>query len=131
MLSKLFAGLAAKIMGGIIVALLLSNIGGCVYKNRQISAAKAALATANKNIESLQAANATLRGNSAVLEAGLSTCNASLENAAKVANVVAQAGVDALKEVQKAGSSVDRKVREIDAMPKETCEDAFKILKKQ
>ena len=131
MFSELFAGLAAKVMGGIIVALLLSNVSSCVIKNREIRNQAELIARYKVAAEKQRAEIATLRGNVAQLDAGLKVCNASVENTARVADAVAKAGVSALKEVQKAGKAVDRKVREIDAMPKDTCEDAFKILKKR
>lgn len=125
----MFDMFTAKIFGGLALALFLTNITSCAVQGRKIDKAEKALAASVAANQRLEAKNAILKGNNSTLEAGLSQCNAGVENAAKVANAVSSAGVRALQEVQKAGKSVDRKVREIDAMPKETCEDAFKILK--
>ncbi len=129
MLGKLFGGLAAKVMAGIIVSLLLSNVASCVLSNRAYVKLDGQFQKANRRIEDLNKDIGALRANQVSLEGGLAQCNASVQSTADARNIVAQAGVKALQQVQQAGRSVDTKVRAIDALPKATCEDAFNILK--
>lgn len=129
MLGKLFAPLAAKIMVGVILALLTSNVGGCVIKNAQYSKLEGQFARANKRIEQLSRDVGTLKSNQASLEGGLAQCNAGAQATADAKSAIAAAGVTALQQVQRAGKSIDAKVRAIDTLPKETCEDALNILK--
>jgi predicted nucleic acid-binding Zn-ribbon protein len=129
MLGNLFSSIAAKVMLGIIVALLVSNLGSCALSSRAYSKLEGQFAKANKRIEQLNRDNGTLKANQLSLEGGLAQCNASVQTTADARAAVAAAGVKALQEVQQAGQVVSRKAAAIDAMPKETCEDAFNILK--
>lgn len=129
MLSKLFAPLAAKIMLGLILALLTSNVGSCALSKRSYAKLEGQFSKANKRIEQLNTDIGTLRANQSVLEGGLAQCNASVQATADARGLIADAGVKALQQVQRAGQVVSRKAEAIDAMPKETCEDAFNILK--
>lgn len=129
MFDRLVSGIAVKIMLGVIVALLVTSVGGCVIKNGQYSKLEKQFTAANTRIERLSKDVGTLKANQANLEGSLSQCNNSVQNVADARTAIADAGVKALQQIQQAGRSVDRKVAAIDAMPKETCEDALKILK--
>jgi predicted nucleic acid-binding Zn-ribbon protein len=129
MLGKIFGGIAAKIMLGVILSLLLSNVASCALSSRAYNKLDGQFAKANKRIEDLNKDIGTLKANQSSLEGGLAQCNTSVQVVADARNTIASAGVRALQQVQQAGKSVDAKVRAIDAMPKETCEDAFNILK--
>lgn len=122
--------ITSKIFGAAIVALLISNVASCVSGDITINKIKKQLTDAKAKIDQQTATIGTLRSNATTLESSLKTCNENVQKTADVANSVAKAGVAALQQVQQAGKSVDRKVASIDKMPKETCEDAFNILKK-
>lgn len=129
MFSKIFAGLAAKVLLGLLVTTLIGGTFGCVSKNREISNLNKQVGSLNNAVRDYKVAVATLKGSQATLEAGIKTCNASVTNLANVRNAIAASGIKALQEVQKANVGVVARARAIDAMPKATCEDAFKILK--
>ena len=129
MLSDIFGGLAAKIMLGVIVALILSNVTSCVLEKRSFNDLDRQFTKANARIEQLNKDKGILQANQGVLESSLNECTASVQATADARNTVAAAGVKALQQVQQAGKSVEAKAHAIDAMPKATCEDAFNILK--
>lgn len=129
MLSNLFSGLAAKVLLGMFGLSMILNLGTCVSKNKEISSLNKQVGSLNNAVRDYKVAVATLKGNQSTLEAGIKSCNASVTNLANVRNALAASGMEALKEVQKANAGVAARVRSIDAMPKATCEDAFKILK--
>lgn len=100
-----------------------------IAKNKTISDQKEAISQLETDVAFLKTDNITLMANSQKWELAYNKCDASLTTVKTTTDAITQAGVKALQEVQKAGKAVDRKVAAIDAMPKETCEDAFKILK--
>lgn len=67
--------------------------------------------------------------NRVALQAGLDQCNVGAENTARVATIVANAGTEAFKSVQKNRPQVAVKVEGIKAMPTATCDDALQILR--
>lgn len=131
MLSDFFAPLATKVLVGLLGIGLVFHVIGVFQHKAEVRKLNNDIALYKTAISDYKVAVATLRGNQATLEAGVKTCNASIQNLADTRDALTKAGVAALQEVQKAGRSVDRKVREIDSMPTATCEDAFKILKHQ
>jgi predicted transcriptional regulator len=62
------------------------------------------------------------------LEGKISNQNDKVQAAADAANLVANAGVRAVAQAQKAGASVVRQVAHINAMPEASCQDADAIL---
>lgn len=129
MLKLLTSPLAGLISTGLSCILALSLAVTVILKNKEISALDTKLKDEQDAARIVRKNNDTLWLNNASLELGLNKCNKSVEAMQATNDAITRASVGALKEVQKAGASVDRKVREIDAMPKETCEDAFNILK--
>lgn len=129
MLAKIFESIAARAFGALLLLSLVLHVVTGIGHRREVAKLNSTVAAYKRATDDYKVAVATLRGNQAALTAGLRVCNANVENLANVRNALTSAGVKALQEVQKAGRSVDRKVREIDAMPTATCEDAFKILK--
>lgn len=129
MITKLLQNLAFKVGLGLTLAFALALTGLLLSKNAEIRHLSKQVAQRDKEIESLHRDNATLSANAMKLDAGLQQCNAGVEATTKVANAVAQAGVRAVQETQKAGKEVARKAAAIDSLPTATCEDAFKILK--
>lgn len=121
--------LAGPIASGLSLLLAIALVSLLLSKNSTISDLEAALLTEKQSNVILRQDNATLRGNAVTLEGSLKQCNDGLTALKTTTDAITAAGVKALQEVQKAGKSVDAKVRAIDAMPTETCEDAFKILK--
>lgn len=69
------------------------------------------------------------RNNVSTLSASLDQCNQSAENAARVANVVAEAGVKMVDAAKQGREQVAATVARINAMPRATCDDALAILK--
>lgn len=129
MLSKIFAGIAAKVLLGLLVATLLG--GGIVWagKNRTIKKQAAEIALYQSAIKDYKVAVATLRGNQAVLQSGLTVCNASITNLAATRDALSKAGVSALNNVKAAGRAVAERAARLDKMPAATCDDALAILK--
>jgi hypothetical protein len=130
MLMKLLTSQLAGYLGmGGSLLLGLGLLFTVVTKNSEISSLRKKLSAEREATQILRQDNTTLRGNALALESALAQCNAGVDALKVTTDAITNAGVKALQEVQKAGSSVSRKVRDIEAMPKETCEDAFKILK--
>lgn len=123
--------LAGPLASGLAVLFALALAGALLTKGIEIRSLNKQVANAQLTIDGLRRDNTTLKGNADKMEAGLAQCNKSVDDMKRVSDAVSSAGLSALKQVQQAGKSVDSKVAAIDAMPKETCGDAFKILKSQ
>lgn len=123
--------LAGPVGAGLSLLLAIALLSLLLTKNRAIANLERSLLKEEQSNLVLRRDNATLRGNAVTLEAALHQCNVGVAALKTATDAITNAGVKALQEVQKAGTSVDRKIQAIDAMPKETCEDAFKILKQQ
>lgn len=106
---------------GLLIALVVARI--------EIHSLNGKLDERDDRIAALRLNVATSQANEAKLQGSLDQCSASVQHSADVANSVAKAGAAAVAQVQAAGRSVDNKVAAIAAAPKNTCEDAFKILK--
>lgn len=125
----MFNALTSKIMSGVSIALLLGMLGLWLSKNAEISSLNSKLSTANKTIADQNVDLITLRGNQRGLEQGLSACNSSVDSYKDVVDKLAEAGSAALAEIQKGSVSLNAKLKSIDDMSAESCEDAVVILK--
>lgn len=114
---------------GSTLALMLLLVAVTVSKNREISDLKQKVTNEQTANAVLRYNNLTLKNNELALQSGVDQCNASVQALATKSQALDAAGAAALAEVKKAGAAVDRKVAQIAAMPRTTCEDAFAILK--
>lgn len=131
MWSLLTSRLAGPIGAGLSLLLGLGLALTLLTKNIEIRHLNKVIENNEKSLRALRQDNATLKGNQRTLEGSLKKCNDSIDGLKATSDAVAAAGLRALQEVQKAGRSVDQKIKSIDAMPKDTCEDALRILKSQ
>lgn len=129
MLKLLTSRLAGPVGAGLSLLLAIALLSLMLAKNSTISALRKDLKTERENNLILRTDNQTLRGNAAGLEAGLSACSAGVDAVAKQADAVAKAGVIAVDAVKAAGTRATNSAAAILAMPRATCDDAFKILK--
>lgn len=125
----MFNMLTAKIMSGVSVALLLAMLGLWLWEEGKINNLDSQLTTANKTIASQNVDLITLRGNQRGLEQGLAACNSSVDAYADVVDKLSAAGVAALNEVKSGNAALANKLKRIDGMSANSCEDAAKILK--
>lgn len=125
----MFSSLWAKVTTGTSVALLLALAALFLFKQAEISQLQSQIKTRDKTIANQTVDLATLRGNQAGLQAGLNTCNASVDAYQSVVDKIAAAGTAALAEVQKGNVALNAKLKNIDAMPAASCADAMAILK--
>jgi hypothetical protein len=121
--------LLTKVALGSTLASLLALAAVTVSKNHEISQLEKQVTAEQTSNAVLRFNNLTLSNNQAVLEAGVSACSASVDAMAAQSKAMERAGVTALAEVNKAGAAVATKVKQINAMPQATCDDALAILK--
>lgn len=125
----MFSVLTSKIFGGLAFGLALVLVVSTINFKMQIRTLNKQVEQKDGIIERQKIDISTLKNNVKALDLGLNTCNAGVASTAATAERINKAGVAALAQVQKAGAAVDRKVKQIDAMPAATCEDADAILR--
>lgn len=121
-LTSPLVSIGAAALTVVLSALLLVAKIDLATQARQINRLKVDVATAESNYSSCKT-------NRVMLGAALSQCNVAAQNTANVANIVAKAGVEAVKSVQKNRPRVDVNLGQIRAMPTATCDDALAVLK--
>jgi len=128
----MFSILTSKIFGGLALGLALALAFAVWSGDRRETKMQV---TIDKHVSvnaALRRDVATLTANGVIVEQGLAQCNASVDAAARAANIVAKAGESAVRAVQKAGGAAAAKgVAAVQAMPAATCEDAEAILRSQ
>lgn len=126
----MFSALTSKIFGGLAIALAVLLAVTVIDKNSAIGGLEKELRD-EKAAHSLAVNDYLIAvSNGVKLEAGLTQCNSSISAMKSTADALTKAGVVAVQQVQQAGrKALSDKLAGTEAMPKETCEDAFKILK--
>jgi len=94
-----------------------------------VAALDKTISSQKADISRLTVDNATLKSNNAGLDAGLKVCNASVDNAKRIADTAAANGAALLAEVRKGNARIDNRIKSIDTMPAQTCADAEAILR--
>lgn len=125
---NLFSSLTSKIFGATTLLMMIAFGLLLISKNSVIASQEKMIVAQDTQISNLKVDLSTARSNEATLNAGLSQCNASAQNAAQVANVVAKAGVDAVAQAQKAQADVAKQVARINALPAANDQDVDRIL---
>jgi hypothetical protein len=125
----MFSVLTSKLFGAASVGLAIAFVAMLLLKNGEISSLNKRLAAADKTIAAQSVDILTLRGNQRGLEQGVAACNSSVDAYKGVVEKIAEAGRAALAEVQKGSTVLNNRIKAIDAMPANSCDDAAAILK--
>tara|TARA_B100000678_G_scaffold289414_1_gene299903 strand:- start:3800 stop:4192 length:393 start_codon:yes stop_codon:yes gene_type:complete len=124
----MFSVLTSKLFGGLALALAALLVFQAVKHGWEIDSKNDTIETLRNDVKALNSTIATLQNNNVALEQGINACNASVENAAALANSVARSGQAAVDAATRTRQSVEKQVATIGKMRAESCEDVYDIL---